>query len=64
MLHTRALPFVRPDGRTAAEYTFETAGGAQLSVMEYGARITHLMLPASTRNPAVDVVLGYDDPMR
>ena len=33
MLHTRALPFVRPDGRTAAEYTFETAGGAQLSVM-------------------------------
>ncbi len=64
MLHTRALPFVRPDGRTAAEYTFETAGGAQLSVMEYGARITHLILPASTRNPAVDVVLGYDDPMR
>ena len=59
MLHVSSRPFGTALGRQATEYTLENARGAQLSVTDYGARITHLLLP-DRDGGETDVVLGYD----
>lgn len=53
-------PFGIADGKPATEYTLQNIHGAQLSVTDFGARITHLLLP-NADGSMTDVVLGYDD---
>ena len=60
MLHHAPKPFGIADGKQATEYTIENAQGAKLSVTDYGARVTHLLLP-NADGTETDVVLGYDD---
>lgn len=46
------------EGKKVTEYTVQNEAGMQLSVINYGGAITHLILPDSAGKP-VDVVAGY-----
>lgn len=57
-IHT-ATSFGRlPDGREVKSYTLRNGKGASLTVIDYGAIITSLKIPAGNQTP--DVVLGFD----
>jgi aldose 1-epimerase len=47
------------EGRTVNKYTITQVSGIQVSVMNYGATITSIVVPDKTGSPA-DVVLGFD----
>ena len=46
------------DGRAVTAWRIDTAAGASLTVLDYGATVQSLCVPG--RNGLVDVVLGYD----
>ncbi len=47
-----------PDGTEVRRFTLSNRQGAELSIIEYGATITDLLVPDSEGNPT-NVVLGY-----
>ncbi len=59
-----SVPFGQlPDGREARLYTLEVPGGWRVTVTDYGAILTSLIVPPPADDPAgkpVDVVLGFD----
>lgn len=56
---TTVQPFGEIDGRTVNKYTITQVAGIQVSVMNYGATVTSIIVPDKTGSPA-DVVLGFD----
>jgi aldose 1-epimerase len=49
-----------PDGRSVARHVFVNRLGASVSVIDYGAIVTSIIVPDSTGNLG-EVTLGYDD---
>ena len=58
MAYLYAAPFGSAGGTPAREYWLVNARGTRLALTDYGARVTHLLLPGE--GGAVDAVLGYD----
>lgn len=57
----RTEPFgVLPDGRAVTRYTMTNASGASVSVIDYGAIFTSIVVPDRDGRLA-DVALGYDE---
>ncbi|MDZ7723092.1 MAG: aldose epimerase family protein [candidate division KSB1 bacterium] len=48
-----------PDGREVVKYTLSNYQGMSVSIINYGAIVTHLRVPDNNGEPG-DVVLGYD----
>ena len=49
-----------PSGAPVTQYTLTNASGASISVIDYGAILTSIIVPDSQGNLA-DVALGFDD---
>ena len=47
-------------GELATVYTLENEAGMQISVSDFGATLTSILVPDKDNNP-VEVTLGYDD---
>lgn len=47
------------DGRKVTGYTMKNKNGLEMRCINYGCRITHIILP--TKQKATDIVLGFDD---
>ena len=47
-------------GELATVYTLENEAGMQISVSDFGATLTSVLVPDKDNNP-VEVTLGYDD---
>lgn len=56
---TRALFGTTKDGRRVYQYTLAGQNGLAVHCIDYGCRITGLMVPGE-RGAAADIVLGYD----
>lgn len=48
------------EGKKVTEYSIRNEAGMQLSVINYGGAITHLILPDANGKPA-DMVIGYEN---
>lgn len=57
---TNNLFGIFPDGRKVTLFTFLFANKIKISVMDYGATLTHLFIP-DKNGKMEDVVLGFDD---
>ena len=51
---------VTQDGDTVIQYTLTNASGAQIKVIDYGCRITNIIVP-DREGKMADVVLGYEN---
>ena len=56
---TTVQPFGEWEGMTVNKYTITQVAGIQVSVINYGATVTSIVVPDKTGSPA-DVVLGFD----
>lgn len=51
---------ITQDGDTVTQYTLTNASGAQFKVIDYGCRVTNIMVP-DREGKMADVVLGYEN---
>ncbi|NOT52575.1 MAG: galactose mutarotase [Chitinophagaceae bacterium] len=56
---TTVQSFGKLEGRTVNKFTITQGAGIQVSVINYGATVTSIIVPDKTGSPA-DVVLGFD----
>ena len=51
---------ITQDGDTVTQYTLTNVSGAQFKVIDYGCRVTNIMVP-DREGKMADVVLGYEN---
>lgn len=57
---TTAFYGITQEGDTVTQYTLTNASGAQLKVIDYGCRVTNIIVP-DREGKMADVVLGYEN---